>query len=104
MIRTLKPRRNPFYALLFITGVLFVLTCCTYGVMTLRDISGAKQSAPAAADNPGGERLLDFFRHNGLYLLSGELVVLAIGTFGAIWLDSIREPRRQAAPIAPKTE
>lgn len=78
---------NPFYALLVVVGVLFVITAFAYFTMTLRQ-SHAGDSPPSG--------LVDFLARHGLWLLVGELVLLAIGTFGAIGTDDYWTRRAQA--------
>ena len=88
---------NPFYLLLVIAGVRFVVTACAYGVVAVRELGPRRPDAQASdAEAEGGKRLLEFMNHNGLPLLGGELSVLAIATIGAIWLDSARQNRAQA--------
>ena len=73
---------NPFYALLLVAGVIFAVTACAYGVMAFRAV--APQAGQASPSGEGLMRLLDRY---GLWLLLGEIVVLAIATFGAIATD-----------------
>jgi hypothetical protein len=73
---------NPFYALLVLVGIAFVITACAYGVMTLRAV------APHAHAADGGNHpLLKFLQTHGSQLLLGEIVVLAIATFAAMGTD-----------------
>ena len=90
-----KEPRNPFYLLLVIAGVLFVVTSCAYGVVAVRELAprGAVR-APADGDEAeSGRNMLAFMNHYGLSLLGGELAVLAVATVGAIGLDSVRQNR-----------
>ena len=80
---------NPFYVLLVIVGVAFTLTSCAYGVMMF------KTTQPLARVDMGGpEGLLGFLNVYGGRLLGGELLALAVATFGAIALDSRRIKQR----------
>jgi hypothetical protein len=69
---------NPFYSVLVVVGVLFSLTACAYGVMTVRGLD------PNNADEVG---LIGFLNDYGLWIMIGELVVLAILTVAAIGTD-----------------
>ncbi len=77
-----KPAPNPFYSLLILTGVAFVLTASAFLVMMMRDVQG---TAPRTA-------LTDWLSLYGTKALVIELVILAIGTWGAMATDS-RSPR-----------
>ena len=84
---------NPFYVLLLLAGVLFVITACAYFTMAVREADGAASA---------GHGLMKFLSQYGLQLLIGELLLLAIGTFGAISTDEYWSRRaasraRQAA-------
>jgi hypothetical protein len=60
---------NPFYPLLIVVSVVFVVTACAYGVMALRAIS------PGTAGGP--HPLLAFLDRHGMLLLMAEVAVLA---------------------------
>ena len=76
-----RRRRNPFYVLLGVVGVAFTLTAVSSCLTVLRGVR--PETARAAAAHPV-EKLMD--RH-GTALLTGQLVVLAIATVGAVALD-----------------
>jgi hypothetical protein len=69
---------NPFYSALVVVGVLFALTACAYGVMTVRGLD------PRNADEGG---LVGFLDAYGVSVMVGELLVLGILTAGAIATD-----------------
>jgi hypothetical protein len=75
---------NPFYLLLVVLGIVFLITACAYTVTAYRAIS------PAAGRDVGSHELTAFLDHYGLRMLTGELVLLAAATFGAMWLDRFR--------------
>jgi hypothetical protein len=79
-----KEPTNPFYVLVVILGVVFLITACGYGTMTYRAI------APNAPRDGAPHPWMDFLDRNGMQLLGGELVALAAVTFGAMWLDRYR--------------
>jgi len=73
---------NPFYGLLILAGVAFCITACAYGVMVFLE------TQPSAADRgAAGHPLLEFLARHGVKLLTVELVVLGVATFGAIGTD-----------------
>jgi len=81
-----RPPRNPFYAVLGIAGVAFTITAVASCVAVLRGVR------PAAAT--GGGHVLDaLMARYGTPLLLGEIVVLAVATVGAIWLDHLTGER-----------
>jgi hypothetical protein len=73
---------NPFYALLVLVGIAFVLTATAYGVMAFRTAKAVTTATPQA-DHP----LMDWLDDHGNGLLMLELTLLAIGTCGAISTD-----------------
>ena len=81
-----KPKQptNPFYALLLAAGVLFSVTACAYCVMAFR----AVLSRQAGEASTSGQQLMQFIDQYGLWLMLGEIVLLAIATVGAITTDS----------------
>lgn len=79
---------NPFYFLLVIAGVAFVLTACAYGVMAFRQAS--PDSQPLAENDTSLPGVLD--RH-GAWILGGQVVLLALLTFAAMGTDDFWEQR-----------
>ena len=84
---------NPFYVILTIVGVLFVLTASAYGVMTVTQIEpgdSVEQSHP----------LISLMDEHGLTLLMTELGILAVATFAAIGTDGYwtRESNEEQCP------
>jgi uncharacterized membrane protein len=69
---------NPFYSVLVVVGVVFAITACAYGVMTVRGLD------PRNADESG---LIGFLDDYGIWVLVGELVVLGLLTVAAIGTD-----------------
>jgi len=90
-----RERFNPFYVLLIGAGIIFSVTACAYGVMAFRALRlGAPQVEAAGA----GGLLVVLDQHGGL-IMTVELVVLAIFTFSAMALDSVRS-RQEQTPSA----
>ncbi len=83
----LRQPRNPFYVILGIVGFAFTITAAAYCVSVLRGIrpetSGERGAHPM-------ERLMDL---HGTTILTAELVILAIATVGAVWLDHVAGER-----------
>ena len=74
---------NPFYIVLLIAGVIFVVTACSYVVMTInaRDTSLGGQEAAT------NKRFVELVDRYGFAALMIELGVLAGATFAAIATD-----------------
>lgn len=73
---------NPFYVLLMILGVIFAITACAYGVMTV------KMSTAEGISDSSGAWLLEFMNEYGLITLSVQLALLALASFAAMATDS----------------
>jgi hypothetical protein len=82
---------NPFYALVVLLGVVLFVTTFAYGVMAYR-------ANARVEDNPRFMQLLD---ENGELILGGELALLGVATFGAMWLDGVRTRRQEKAKKNP---
>lgn len=78
---------NPFYVLVVLIGVAFVVTTFAYGTMAYRAVAQTEET-------PGLMSMLD---EHGVSILSGELAVLGLVTFGAMWLDGLRTRRSERA-------
>ena len=82
---------NPFFALLLVVGVAFVVSSCAYGVMTIKFM------------NPGGPveqaqvqiSFLEFLNRHGFTVLMIELALLTVCTFGAIMTDDFWKERSE---------
>lgn len=86
-----RRRRNPFYALLGLAGFVFTITATSYCMAVLRTV---RPTVQASATVHPLHALMD--RH-GAGLLAAELLVLAIATVGAVWLDHVEGERIRAA-------
>ncbi|MBP88626.1 MAG: hypothetical protein CMJ64_18250 [Planctomycetaceae bacterium] len=90
-----KKPANPFYGVLLAVGIVFVLTACSYFVMTLqgREASYGRSTLPrdnTAEDSdsrPNNEAFAQFMDQYGFTALMIELGLLAAATFGAIGTD-----------------
>jgi uncharacterized membrane protein len=86
-----RERFNPFYVLLIGAGIIFSVTACAYGVMAFRAL---KMGAPQVEAEGAGGLLVVLDQHGGL-IMTVELVALAIFTFSAMALDSVRSRQEQ---------
>jgi hypothetical protein len=83
---------NPFYGLLLVAGITFVLTATAYGVMAFRDARPAGmdlEPAAAATEHP----LMAWMSRHGEAALICQLTFLAVCTFGAIGTDDYWQRR-----------
>jgi hypothetical protein len=87
---------NPFYILLVLLGILFAVTACAYGVMTV------KLSTAEGASASNGLWLVSLMNEHGLWLLMGELGLLAVFTFAAIGTDDFWIRRQKSAVQEPR--
>ncbi len=97
MLRS-KKSSNPFYLLLVIAGLSFVITATAYVVMAFRDARPAEERAAATTSAANVEHpLMVWMRHHGDAALLTELGFLAVFTFAAIGTDSYWQRRARAA-------
>ena len=86
-----KKPTNPFYILLLLAGVAFAITACAYGVMTVRQLQqgrSARRMMTADEEVPkSGESFNTLVDQHAPMVMIAELVLLGIGTFGAIAYD-----------------
>lgn len=83
---------NPFYSLLVVLGVGFVITACAFGLVLLRSNRPLDALRAGNAQNP----LLLLMQRHGQTILFVELGVLLVATVGCIATDDYWE-RRSAA-------
>jgi cytochrome b len=87
-MRRSKKSANPFYALLVLAGLAFVVTATAYGVMAVRESRAAVTGKPAAE-----HVLMHWMHEHGNTALLSELALLGVATFGAIGTDSFWQRR-----------
>jgi hypothetical protein len=87
-----KPKEpfNPFYALVIGLGVVFAVTTFAYGTMAYR----------AVAHTDEGPGLMELLDRHGVSILSAELGLLGVATFGAMSLDGMRTRRNERDKLA----
>ncbi len=91
---------NPFYGLLLIAGIAFVMTAVAYGVMAFRDRDTAVTvSSPTAEQHP----LMLWMSQHGDATLLTELGFLAVFTVGAIATDDFWQRRKRKAISPPRS-
>lgn len=96
-MHTNRNTTNPFYVLLVGVGILFVVTACAYGVMTVRQIEPAADEAEIGTPHD----LLEFMDRHGSTALMVELAALAVLTVAAIGTDSWWTQRGGETPPRP---
>ena len=78
-----RPRSiNPFYVVLLVVSVIFVITVCGYTVLTFRATS---REVAVQLDSVHG--LLSFLDRYGVSLMLCEVAVLGVATVAAIMTD-----------------
>ena len=96
-----KKRINPFYVVLVVTGVLFCVTACAYGVMTLRELK-------LSMHRPFGEDVAHPFMYlldrYGFQILLAEIAVLALAAVAAIGTDEFWDRRSTSPNVADSTK
>ena len=93
-----RPRRNPFYAVLGVVGFLFTITAVSYCLAVLRVVRPTVPSGATAASM--SHPLHSLMDRHGAGILAAELVVLAIATVGAVWMDHVEGEKIRAARLA----
>ena len=88
-----KKSANPFYALLILVGLSFVVTAAAYGVMAVRESRAAVSGEPVA-----DHALMKWMHEHGNTALLTELALLGVCTFGAIGTDEFWQRRAAAKP------
>ena len=78
----MKKPVNPFYVLLVILGVVFGITACAYGVMTV------KMSTVEGIASTSQSPVMKFLNDHGLTVLLVELALLGVACFAAMGTDS----------------
>ena len=78
--------KNPFYALLVLVGVAFVVTASAYGVMTVRGTDRSLAESPQTG-------ILGFMDRYGNWILIVEVVLLGVLTVAAMGTDQLDTPQ-----------
>jgi hypothetical protein len=84
---------NPFYGLLLVAGIAFLVTATAYGVMAFRDRGTAEASSAPTDEHP----LMTWMSQHGDAALLTELGILAVCTFGAIATDDYWQRRSKSS-------
>ena len=88
---------NPFYVLLTLVGVAFVITACLYGVMTVRMLDPFAAEAASANAEAREHALMTAVDKHGALAMAIEVGVLGVLTVLAITTDDFWT-RRAAQP------
>ncbi len=83
-----KKSANPFYAVLIVAGLTFVVTAAAYGVMATRETRAAVTGKPVAE-----HALMKWMHDHGDAALLRELDILGIAPFAAIGTDEYWQRR-----------
>jgi hypothetical protein len=86
--------RNPFYFLLLIASLFFVLTCLAYGVVPVLEQKAAQAGQPAPP-SPFREAL----DTDGWRWILYELAAMAVFAILSMSLDRRRSVRKEHAPV-----
>src|SRR5262245_23196524 len=84
--------RNPFYLLLLVVSLLFVLTALAYGVVPVLE-----QKAASAGQPPPPSPFRDAWRHDGWKWLLGAVAGMFLLGFLSMGLDRWRSLKRERA-------
>ena len=79
-----KKRVNPFYVVLVIAGVAFVVTACAYGVMAVKQMH---VSYVPVEQVQADASFVGFMDEHGATVMMIELAVLGVATFAAMGTD-----------------
>ena len=90
----MKTHKNPLYPLLGLVGFLFSVTAFAYFVMSWRAIHSREDATTKHV-------LMDFIDQYGIFLLSLELGLLAVLTFGIMATDREPPERSKSQPGKP---
>ncbi len=82
---TKKKFRNPFYPLLIITGILFLVTVSAYSLMAFNEV----YSSSAASGLFGSTSLNQFLKEHGMVIMAWLLGLIGVFTVGVIAGDSM---------------
>ena len=88
-----KKSANPFYALLVVVGIVFVVTAAAYGVMATREAHGTATNEPVAE-----HALMQWISLHGNTALLSEVALLGVFTIAAIATDDYWQRRRRNHP------
>lgn len=92
-----KKAKNPFYALVLIVGISFLLTACAYTVLAFLDVQGHRETAAQSG-------LLNFLNEYGIAVFSVELGALCVAMVAAFATEDYwqrRFDRRHGKVAAP---
>jgi hypothetical protein len=79
-----KKPNNPFYVVLVLTGIAFLMTAIPYGLLLFRTQKLDPRSPAAAKPEHGWLAFVDRY---GNRLFLSEIVILGVATVGAITTD-----------------
>jgi len=80
-----KQFTNPFYVLLILAGLAFLVTACTYGVMTYRTLDAV--GVAAADEHP----LMTWIDEHGMMLMLVQVLLIGVFSVVAMMTDKFWE-------------
>ncbi len=81
-----RKAKNPFYALVLLVGVAFLLTACAYTVLAFLDVQGRSPTT-------SGSHLMVFLNQYGVHVLGVELAVLCVAMVAAFGTEEFWQRR-----------
>jgi hypothetical protein len=90
--------RNPFYLLLLIASLLFVMTCLAYGVVPILE-----QKAAEAGQPPPPSPFREALNADGWKWILYELAAMAVFALSSMGLDRYRSLREERALSRPSS-
>ena len=81
-----RKARNPFYGLVLIVGIAFLLTACAYTMLAFLDVQGRTSSISSS-------RLLVYLNEHGVKLMGIELAVLCVAMVAAFGTEDFWQRR-----------
>jgi uncharacterized membrane protein HdeD (DUF308 family) len=91
--------RNPFYILLLIVGVIFIMTVCAYAVVPVLE-----EKALDAGTRPPASPFRDSLRQDGWKWVLAEVALLVVLGLLCMGLDRYRRWKQENAPMQPETK
>ncbi len=83
-----KKAKNPFYALVLLVGVSFLLTACAYTVLAFLDVQGHRETTEKSG-------LLRFLNEHGVTVFGVELGVLCAAMVAAFATEDYWQRRSE---------
>lgn len=96
----IRPFANPFYTLLLVVGVIFLISVCAFGVLTVKMMSPESAGEILAAESG----IMYWLDQYGVIILLAELAVLGVLVVAAMASDDYWQKRAASAAGETETE